>query len=117
MGDKITAVDYSPLCHLGISQQAIGCYADLCEYGSSVVASIANRQQKHRTGLYRLLHQLETSGFVGSFKSYIGATYYVAVPLDQAIATFHANQRLQVNDLIRQQQQSIRTKSKPPAEH
>ncbi len=100
---KETIGSYSILTNFDINRTAIECYESLFKNGGSNVSQLAERIQRPRTGLYRVLNQLETKGFVKSLKTTSQPTYFFAEPIQKAILNYANYQRHELQDLINDQ--------------
>jgi len=69
--------------------------------GPTYVTDLAKRLNLPRTGLYRMLRNLEEQGFVHSVKSTAQPTYFYAERLPQALENLAKYQREVVAALIR----------------
>jgi|GEM_PF-5167357 len=96
--------DYLILTRLGLSKTAASCYESLFNDGIASVPQLSARLALPRTGLYRLLRQLETTGYVAGLKTASQPYYYRAKPLDEALRAYAAYQRRLVNHLINEQE-------------
>ena len=79
---------YKVLRNFGFSGTAILCYETLFKRGGASVPQLARRLGKPRTGLYRVLRQLEDKGFVSVVKTGTQPTYFYAEPIEAALSKY-----------------------------
>ena len=101
--NKLKSVEYKKLRSIGLSKIAISCYESLFQDGATNVVQLAKRLRRPRTGLYRVLKQLENKGFVTGLKTETQPVYYYAEPLDEALQRYADYQRRLVSKLINEQ--------------
>jgi sugar-specific transcriptional regulator TrmB len=104
---KIEVSNYSVLMKLGLNKTAVSCYEKLFELGGVSVAQLAENLELPRTGLYRVLKQLETKGFLSSVRAASQPTYFFATPLHKALENYAHYQRQAVRDLINEQKEIL----------
>ncbi len=97
--------EYLQLRTFGLSKLAIACYKSLSENGYTHIGPLAKRLGKTPNGLHRVLATLTQKGFIKVYIYETGWRYYVAEPLYQVIVNHQAEQRLQLNKLIRLQEE------------
>ncbi len=85
--------DYEILRKIDLSKTAVACYESLFKDGGASVPQLAERLRKPRTGLYRVLKQLETKGFVNSLKTEAQPVYFSAVPISKALHNYAEYQK------------------------
>ncbi len=95
--------NYKVLKQLGLSKTAVACYESLFNNGGTDIVHLAERLCLPKTGLYRILKQLELKGFVASLKTEAQPTYFFAERLDKALRDYARYQRQLVSDLIDEQ--------------
>lgn len=96
-------LNYGALRELGLSKSAVICYESLFEDGAATATQLAERLTQSRTGLYRVLRQLEKQGFMTSLKTYRQPTYFDAELLARALARYAEYQRFIAAELITKQ--------------
>jgi sugar-specific transcriptional regulator TrmB len=107
--------DYGVLRNIGLSKTATACYEDLFQLGHGISATeLAKRLHKRRSGLYRVLHELEAKGFVTSSKIAFYPFYFSAVPLDQALRNYSDYQWRLVDGLFEEQRKILAKRSGRP---
>ncbi len=79
---------YQILSDFGFSATAILCYETLFKRGGASVPQLARRLGKPRTGLYRVLRQLEDKGFVSAVKAKAQPSYFYAEPVEAALRKY-----------------------------
>lgn len=79
---------YKVLRNFGFSGTAILCYETLFKRGGASVPQLARRLGKPRTGLYRVLRQLEDKGFVSVVKTGTQPAYFYAEPIEAALSKY-----------------------------
>lgn len=94
---------YAVLRELGLSKTAVACYESLFEDGAATVAQLAKRLLQSRTGLYRVLRQMEQQGFVTSFKTSSQPTYFDVELVNKALKRYADYQHHIVAELITEQ--------------
>jgi sugar-specific transcriptional regulator TrmB len=102
---------YKSLKSLGFSPVAISCYESLFEHGGTNVPDLAKRLKHPRTGLYRILKQLEAKGFLTKLKTDLQPTYYFAIDIEEALSNYDDYQRHVLHKLISHQRQELRRRS------
>ena len=107
--------DYMTLRALGLSKTAVICYQSLFEVGAATATQLAKRLSQSRTGLYRVLNEMERQGFVSSLKTHSQPTYFNAVSLDKALDQHAKYQRRVVSKLIKQQIEILAKRRGDPA--
>jgi sugar-specific transcriptional regulator TrmB len=103
--------DYLGLARLGLSKTAIKCYESLFSHGGASVPQLAERLKLSRTGLYRVLKHLETTGLVTSLKTASQPCYYFAEPIDKALGVYAGYWRGQLGQLISEQKEVLMKRS------
>lgn len=99
--------DYSVLMKLGLSKTAVACYEELFNQGGTHVLQLAEHLELPRTGLYRVLRELELKGFLTSLRTVSQPTYFFARPLDKALENYTRYQREKVKNLINKQKEIL----------
>lgn len=79
---------YKVLRNFGFSGTAILCYETLFKRGGASVPQLARRLGKPRTGLYRVLRQLEDKGFVSAVKTEAQPAYFYAEAVEAALRKY-----------------------------
>ena len=103
--------EYQTLEGLGLSKTAVACYESLFNNGGTDVVHLAERLGLPKTGLYRILKQLELKGFITSLKTEAQPTYFFAVRLDEALHNYAAYQHRLVSELIDEQVKALAKRS------
>lgn len=98
---------YLVLKRLGLSKAAVTCYESLYEDGAASATQLAGRLALPRTGLYRVLRDLEAKGFVRSIKSTGQPVYFHAEHLETALKNLSAYQNRLALELINEQKESL----------
>ena len=77
---------FQDLKKLGFSKLAIACYQSLYQDGMASASELHNRLNRSFSSIYLCLKQLEAKGFVSRTKAaQQGPTYFMAVPVNQAL--------------------------------
>jgi predicted transcriptional regulator len=92
--------DYSLLKEVGLSKNAIMCYQDLANQGSTKVSVLAARLQMPRMTVYRLVEKLHTQGFLYKTKLDGWSTIYKAKPINKAFEGYIDYQRRKLAPLL-----------------
>jgi sugar-specific transcriptional regulator TrmB len=104
---------YQVLRDFGFSRTAILCYETLFERGGASVPQLARRTGKPRTGLYRVLRQLEDKGFVSAVKTGTQPTYFYAEPVEAALSKYTDYQWRIAESLMDEQAAALAQRSGP----
>jgi sugar-specific transcriptional regulator TrmB len=104
---KTAKSDYEVLAKLGLGKLSIKCYQNLFNNGGVSAPELAEQLGLPRTGLYRILKQLETKGFVAGLKTPPHPTYFFAEPLDKALENYARYQRQEVKELMNEQKEIL----------
>jgi len=100
---KVGPADYQTLSGLGLSKLAIACYQSLFEDGGASAEQLAEKLERPRAGLYRVLKEMETLGFITRHKASVQDVCFYAQPLESALADLWKYQRRQVRDVVKYQ--------------
>lgn len=95
--------EYQVLAQIGLSKKAIECYETIFNNGGLNAPRLAEKLGLPRTGLYRILKQLETKGFVVSLKVPPHPAYFFAEPLNKALEAYALYQKWLLRELVEQQ--------------
>ncbi len=101
MSESQSESRYAAMQKLGLSKTAVDCYECLVKEGSANVAQLSERLSRPRTGLYRVLKELEEQGFVTSLKTNLQPIYFQAENLNKALDNFARYQRKVVAELLK----------------
>jgi len=98
---------YAKLKAVGLSKIAIKCYASLSQDGSANAYMLAERLKLSRTGIYRVLKDLEQKGFVVGIKTDQQPTYFYATPVEKALELQADYSKRLLHNLIVEQKASL----------
>ena len=98
---------YAVLRKLGLSKLAVLCYESLFTDGGATASQLADKLSQSRTGMYRVLRDMERQGFITCIKSTAQPAYFYAELIDRAILRNAAYRRMLVGQLIQEQAEIV----------